>query len=325
MNSINILYTCDDAYIPLTSISMASVIYNNPKSYITFYIATENEDGENLNKLKDFYKDNKNIEIKYLDCRKYDYLLKEKDFDRWGSNSYYVYWKLFAYDELDCDYIWYLDSDVICLKKIENPSTNKTIGAVIDSAHACFNKLAGIPGNYYFYNTGALYIDINKWKINSCINKVANYIESMTQKPLMCDMDILSDALQNDMEVINPKYNYFAGYDYYGIHNSFEMYSLNKKSFYSEKDFEGVRENAIFYHCLGGVFGRPWEKDNESPIQKEFNKFREVSAWPNYEKEANNTLLFKVEKFLEILPDSMYNKIHNFSMKSYLKKLEKNR
>ena len=325
MNSINILYTCDDAYISLTSISMASVIYNNPKSYITFYIATENKDGENLNKLKDFYKDNKNIEIRYLDCRKYDYLLKEKGFDRWGSNSYYVYWKLFAYDLLDCDYIWYLDSDVICLKKINNPNISKTIGGVIDSAHACFNKLAGIPEEYYFYNTGALYIDVNKWKNNDCINKVISYIENMAQKPLMCDMDILSVSFQNDMEVINPIYNYFAGYDYYGIHNSFKMYSLDKKPFYTEHDFNGARENTIFYHCLGGVFGRPWEKDNESPIQKEFNLFREISAWPAYEKATNNSLLFKIEKFLEILPDSLYNKIHNFAMKSYLKKLEKNR
>lgn len=323
MNKLNILYTCDDAYIPLTSISMASVIYNNPKSYITFYIATEKENGDNLNKLKDFYKDNKNIEIKYLDCKKYDYLLKEKDFDRWGSNSYYVYWKLFAYDLLDCDYIWYLDSDILCLDEIVNPTCDKVIGAVIDSAHACFNKLAGIPDNYYFYNTGALYINIQSWKDNNCLNKIVNYINNMKQKPLMCDMDILSSTLQADMEVINPKYNYYVGYDYYGVHNSFEMYSLDKKPFYKEEEIEEIKNNVTFYHCLGGVFGRPWEKNNESPIKDEFYKYRELSVWNNYEKQKNISMLFIVEKKLEFLPNRIYNKIHNFAMMAYLKRLAK--
>ena len=91
-NSLNILYTCDNAFLPLTSISMASVIANNPDSLITFYIATEEENNENFRKLQDFYKDNEKIRIVYHDAKKQDELLARKGLDRWGSNSYYVYW-----------------------------------------------------------------------------------------------------------------------------------------------------------------------------------------------------------------------------------------
>ncbi len=319
-NRLNILYTCDNAYLSLTSISMSSVIYNNPKSYITFYIATESEDSDNFRRLKDFYKDNKNIEIRYFDARKYDVLLEEKKLDRWGSNSYYVYWKMYAYDFMDCDYVWYLDSDVICMKEIDNPKMDRPMGGVLDSAHAIFNKAANIPLDYYLYNTGSLFVDVRKWKDNKCSQKVLDYVKDMKHKPLLCDEDILSIALQNDIELLNPKYDYLVGYDYYGIHNSFEMYSLDKKPFYSEKEIDDAKNDIVFYHCLGGVFGRPWEEDNESPVKDEFEKYRALSAWPDYRTPRKMSTLFKVEKFLEFLPRKLYNKVHNLAIKKYLER-----
>lgn len=320
MKRLNILYTCDNAYLSLTSISMASVVSNNKDSLITFYIATESENSDNFRKLVEFYKDNKNVKIRYLNCMKHDDLLREKGFDRWGSNSYYVYWKLFAYDSLKCDYIWYLDSDVLCLKEIDKPDIRKAVGAALDSAHSCFNRIAGIDEHYYLFNTGSLFVNIKKWKENHCTEKVVEYIRKMDQMPLLCDQDILAASLQDDIEVISPKYDYLVGYDYYGVHNSFEMYSLDKKPFYAEKEIEDAKDHIIFYHCLGGVFGRPWEENNDSPIRKDFDYYRSLSAWPEYRTERNTSLLFKIEKALEILPDRLYNRIHNFAMHKYLER-----
>lgn len=323
MEKLNILYTCDNAYLDMTGISIASVIENNKNRDICFYIATEEDNSDNFNKLKDFYKDNNHIEFRYLDCKKYDCLLEEKNLDRWGSNSYYVYWKLFAYDLLDVDYIWYLDSDVICLSEIDYPVINRPIGGVLDCAHVDFNKLAHIDENYYLYNTGSLFVDINKWKENRCVEKVVEYIENIQYKPLLCDQDILAIALQNEIELIDPKYDYLVGYDYYDIHNTFEMYSLNKKPFYKEDDIEKAKNNIVFYHCLGGVFGRPYEVGNESPIKEEYEKYTKLSAWPDYKKEKKVSTLFSIEKKLEVLPDSIYNRIHNLAQRVYLRKLSK--
>lgn len=323
MNRLNVLYTCDDNYLSLTSISIASVIENNKNTDICFYIATEKDDSDNYKRLVSHYKDNKRVNFVYINPAKYDQLLKEKHLDQWGSDSFYVYWKLFVYDDLNVDKIWYLDSDVLCLKEIDYPQINKTIGAVLDSAHADFNKLAHINEKYYLYNTGSLYVDVEQWKKNKCAERVIDYINNMKYRPILCDQDILAIALQDEIEVINPKYNYLVGYDYYGVHNSYEMYSLNSKPFYKEEEIERAKNDIVFYHCLGGVFGRPWEENNESPIRKEFVKYRELSAWPNYKKERNISLLFKIEKFLEILPDPIYNRIHNYAQKMYLRKISK--
>lgn len=323
MNKINILYTCDNAYLSLTSISMASVIQRNPDSCITFYIATESEDDNNFRKLKNFYKDNGNIAIKYVDCKKYDYLLEINSLDTWGSPSYYVYWKLFAYDFIDEDEIWYLDSDVICMDKVEYPVINRSVGAVLDSAHAIFNKTAHIEEDYYLFNTGSLYVNIKKWKENKCVEKVVNYLENMKYKPILCDQDILAIALQKDIEVINPKFNYFVGYDYYGVHNSYEMYSLNSKPFYKEEEIEKAKDKVMFYHFLGGVFGRPWEDNNFAPRKELFDLARSESAWPDYKKDRNMSTLFKIEHMLEVLPKFIYNRIHNFAMRKYVEGLGK--
>ena len=320
-SDLNILYTCDNAFLPLTSISMASVIENNKGSYIRFYIATENEDDENFRKLKDYYKGQSNIEIRYLDCTHCDGLLKSKNVDKWGSNSYYVYWKLFAYDLMEEEQVWYLDSDVLCLRKIEIPEISRPVGACLDSAHACFNKVAMIDEDYYYFNTGSLFADINKWKEEGCLELVKNYIRDMKHQPLMCDQDILCASLQDKIEVLDPKFDYLAGYDYYGVHNTFEMYSLDKKPFYEEKQIIAAKDKIIFYHCLGGVFGRPWEKGNESPIKKEFEYYRDLSAWPEYTKPRNMSALFKIEKALEVLPDPVYNRIHNLAMRIYVKRM----
>lgn len=322
---INILYTCDNSYLPLTSISMASVIKNNPDDNICFYIATESEYDDNFKKLVNFYNSNEKVVIKYVDCTKYDSLLEEKQLDKWGSKSFYVYWKLFAYDNLDVESIWYMDSDAICLSKIENPvlSESKAVGAVIDSAHASFNKVAHIDKDYYFYDTGTLYIDVNQWKKNKCTDKIVNYISNMKYKPLMCDQDIISISLQRDIEVINPKFNYFSGYDYYGVHNSFAMYSLDKKPFYSEDEIEKAKDKVIFYHCLGGVFGRPWQKGNCSPRKELFDEARRLSCWPEFETDFNQSLLFKIERKLEVLPKGIYNRIHNLAQRIYILNIKK--
>lgn len=322
---LNILYTCDNNYLPLTSISMASVIYNNPNAYITFYIATEDENSDNFEKLVNFYKDNEKIKVKYLNVKKYDSLLESKKLDRWGSNSYYVYWKLFAYDDLDIDYIWYLDSDVICVSQIDNPSlNNKAIGSCLDSAHYTFNRVAHINEDYYLFNTGSLFIDVKKWKENNCTQKVVKYINEMKYKPLMCDQDILAIALQDDIEVLDTKYDYLVCYDYYGIHNTYEMYSLNKKPYYKESEVENSKNKIVFYHCLGGVFGRPWQKGNYSPIKDEFNKYKKLACWNEYETEFNKSLLFKIEGCLEFLPKPIYNRIHNMAQRIYVKNMAKN-
>lgn len=320
---LHIVYTCDNAYLPLAAISLQSIVINNPKTKLYVYLATESKDHKYFEKIKNFYANNDNIIINYLDLKKYDELLKSKNVGRWGSESYYVYRRLFAYDLIDAEYVWYIDTDILCLSEINNPILNKekVVGMVIDSAHADYNKIAHINSDYYFYNTGTMFVDVKKWKSNNCTEKIIDYITNIKYKPLMCDQDIITIALQDLSEPIDNKYDFFAGYDYYGVHNSFKMYSLDKKPFYSEEEIKKSSKEIVFYHCLDGVFGRPWEDNNFSPIKEKFNDYRKISAFPDYSIRKKKNLLFKLERKIEFLPKPIYNKIHNIASKIYLRSM----
>lgn len=322
---LNILYTCDNKFLNMTSVSIASVISNNAKSKINFFIASESNKDDYYYKLVDYYKENSNIKFIYLDCKKFDSILEKRRLDKWGSNSYYVYWKLFAYTNINVDNIWYLDSDVICLKEITNPilPKNKSLGMALDTSHALYNKIAGIPEDYYFYNSGSMYIDVKKWKNNKCEEKIIEYIEGYKHKPLMCDQDIIAIALQNDIELISPKYNYLSCFDYYGIKNCFSIYSLNKKKFYNQHIISSASKDTIFYHCLGGVYGRPWEENNFHPLRDTYQKYTMVSAFNDFSVPRKKGVLIALQKASRIFPSFIYNKLHNLAQITRLIVLKK--
>lgn len=320
---LNIIYCCDNDYLEWTGISMASVVENNKDEEITFYLATEGEEHPKYQKLLDFYRNNKKINIKYLDCMTYDGLFNELNVNRWGANSYYVYRKLISFSLLDCDYAWYIDSDILCLDKIEGPKINRTIGSVIDSAHAAYQEAAGIDKNAYFYNSGMYYVDVKKWKDNKCTERMIDYLKENRSWLKMADQDLQSIVLQDDTEVIDPKFNYYCGYDYYGIEKSFKLYSLDKKPFYSKDELYKAKDNVVFYHCVKGVFGRPWEKDNYSPAKDKFEKYRDISAFKDYQTERKITTIDKFEMICEKLPDFLYIPIHNLAQLIYVKKVMK--
>jgi len=317
---INIVYSCDSDFLDWVGISIASVVENNKEEDIHFYIASEKDNSAKLNIIKDFYKNNKKINISYIDCMMYDKFLEEHKCDKWGSKSYYTYWQLFAFDLLDCKYAWYLDSDIICLNKIENPKLDedKVIGGVLDSAHAFYSKTIGLKKEEYFYNAGVFFVDVEKWKRNKCTQKCIDYIAKVRSNFTMADQDLFSLSLQNETQLISPKFDYLCGYDYYGIDNSFKMYSLNRKPFYNKDNLKLDRKEIIFYHCLNGVFGRPWENDNEHPLKDEYNYYKMNSAFPNFYKERRPNTLIRIEKKLEILPNNIYCIIHNMAQICYI-------
>lgn len=319
---LNLLYTVDDAYIPLLSVSLASVVYNNKEADITIYIATDkDENTDNFKKLKAFYKD---IKIKHLDCKEHDKTFDSLKLNKWGSKSYYIYWRYVALNKLECDKVIYLDADILCLKEIDFPKlNNKSSGCVIDSVHSIYNKLLNLDKDFCFFNTGTLFVDVNKWKKNDCTNKILNAMKS--DKPfIMADQDYYSYALENDVEIIDPKYNYFVGYDYYGVDNTYDIYKLDDKKFYTKSELIKAKEDIVFYHCLDGVFKRPWTKGNFSPIKEKYEFYRKLACFNDFSSDGNVSLLMKIEHSLEILPSALYNKLHSLAIKRYIKNSIKN-
>lgn len=324
-NKLNLIYTVDDSFLPLVSTSLVSVIENNKGKSINVFVATDkDETTDNYIKLVKHHSSDK-VHIKHVNARKYDYIFDDYKMNKWGSNSYYIYWRLVIPEIIDVDYAIYIDADILCLQSISLPDlSDKACGCVIDSVHSCYNKLMNVNYDFCFFNTGTIFIDIKKWKEKRLTDKCIDYVKKIKSNFYMADQDLFSLALQDEIEIISPKYNWFAGYDYYGIHESFLLYSLNKKRFYTENELNDSKKEIIFYHCLDGVFKRPWSINNEHPVKDKYNYYKIKSAWPNFEKEEKLPSVMKIEKNLEyILPKNLYYKIHNFSIRLMLKNKSK--
>ena len=322
-NEINFIYTVDDAFLPLVGVSIASIIQNIKNKKITFYIATEKDNStDNYLKLVNYYSEYKNVSFKFIEAKKYDYAFEQKNMNKWGSSSYYIYWRLVVPELINVDYAIYIDADILCLKDIDYIDVeDKACGCVIDSVHSIYNKAMGVGKDFCFYNTGTIFIDVNKWKQEKLTKKCIDYINNFRSSFPMADQDLFSLALENDIQTINPSYNWFAGYDYYGIEGTYLIYSLDDKRFYSKDELKKASKNIVFYHCLDGVFKRPWSIDNSHPAKTSFEYYRNISPWPNYEKKQELSFAMTLEKKLEsILPKKVYYRFHNFAIKTYLKK-----
>lgn len=320
---INFIYTVDDAFLPLVGVSISSIIQNIKNKEITFFIATEKDDNtNNYLKLVNFYSEYKNVSFKFVDAKKYDYAFEKKNMNKWGSSSYYIYWRLVVPELINVDYAIYLDADILCLKDFDYIDVgDKACGCVIDSVHSIYNKAMGVDTDFCFYNTGTIFIDINKWKQEKLTEKCIDYINNTRSSFPMADQDLFSLALEKYIQIIGPSYNWFAGYDYYGIDGSYSIYGLKDKKFYSKDELLNAKENIIFYHCLDGVFKRPWSFNNDHPAKSQFEYYGSISPWPNYKKKQELSFVMSLEKKLEsILPKEMYYRFHNFAIKTYLKK-----
>ena len=321
-NELNLIYTVDDNFIPLVSTSLVSVVENNKEKKIKVFVATEkNKTTDNFLKLVNHHESD-SVHIKHINARMYDNVFEKYKMNKWGSDSYYIYWRLVVPEIIDVDYAIYVDADVLCLKNIKSVDlSDKACGCVIDSVHSCYNKIMNKNDNFCFFNTGTIFFDIRKWKKEHLTKKCIDYIKNVNSKFLMADQDLFSLALQDQIEVIDPKFNWFAGYDYYGVNVSYKLYSLNKKRFYKEDELKDAKDDIVFYHCLDGVFKRPWSVGNKHPLKKTYNYYKSKGAWPNYEKEENLSAVMKVERILEvILPSTLYCKIHNKVMVFMIKK-----
>lgn len=322
-NEINFIYTVDDAFLPLVGVSVSSILENIRDKKINFFIATEKDDKtDNYLRLINFYSKFQNISFIFIDPKKYDYVFEQNDMNKWGSSSYYIYWRLVVPELINVNNAIYLDADILCFKDFDYLDTkDKACGCVIDSVHSIYNQSMGVDRDFCFYNTGTIFIDVNKWKKEKLTEKCIDYIKKIRSDFSMADQDLFSLALKTDIQVIDPSYNWFAGYDYYGVDGSYSIYDLKDKKFYSKDELSKAKQNIIFYHCLDGVFKRPWSIGNNHPAKEQFEYYRSLSPWPEYEKNQKLSLVMSLEKKLEhILPKTMYYYFHNLAIKTYIKK-----
>lgn len=320
MNSLSLVYSVTNDYLPLVGVSLTSVFINNLDIFFNIYIMTTSESTNNKSKLQ-MLCNNKKCKLIYLsmeECVQYFESAKVKDW----KGSYATYCKWFAFDQVKEEICLYLDADVICLNPIVNlPDKVECCAAVLDSCHPIYNKRINFKNDDRYFNAGVYLVNVNIWK-KECVTKNILNIINDKDDYLFADQDYWNIALKNKIEVMKPEFNYLAGYDIFGIEDSFDIYELDKKYFYTIDDIKHASNQVVFYHCLGAMTGRPWEKFNRHPIKKQYQLFlmesKLVSNNYIFKSKRKNTIFIIQFILYKILPRNIYKKIHKFQLKKYL-------
>ena len=83
---------------------------------------------------------------------------------------YRHFYKKYSYKK-----VLYLDADTLVLDDIvqlyDTPLVNQTIGAVIDPGQAYALKRLGIHSSDYYFNSGVMIIDIDRWNEKAITQK----------------------------------------------------------------------------------------------------------------------------------------------------------
>lgn len=310
VNSMNILYTCDDNYVWLMGISAISLFENNRNiKEIDVYLLGDSISNENKKMLSEIgEKYQRNIYV--IDVPELK-IPEELVSSRWPISAFT---RLFAAELLpdNINEVLYLDCDTVVTGNLEE-LTNIDMGELLfygvrDCVGKQYRRNIGLKSEDNYINAGVLLINTNKLRELDVITQLAMYIKEYKAYINYADQDILNGAFVGKIGVLKPSYDVMtitAAYSYN------EIQILRKPTnYYSELEISESLKNPIIIHFTTNMLNvRPWYSNTNHPFAKIFTKYLKMSPWKDktlkqfefHNKES------KIIKIINVLPKGIAN------------------
>ncbi|WP_413536746.1 glycosyltransferase family 8 protein [Carnobacterium divergens] len=202
---IPIVSASDETYAPYLGVMIQSLLNHLPDNYsVIFYIIDDHiseQSKEHLSSLG---------QIQYLSVNKalYQHFLES---DHITKTAYYRISIPDLFVDLDYEKVLYLDADMLILddisKLFQTDIGNAIVGAVIDPGQAKASSRLGIATNDYYFNSGALLIQLQQWRKSHITKKTINYLTNFPDKIIYHDQDALNATLYENWFPLHPKWN----------------------------------------------------------------------------------------------------------------------
>lgn len=314
MRILNVLYQSDNNYAIYMGVSICSLLENNRcVDEINVFIIDDQISEENKMKLRSLV-EQYHRNIKFV-CT--DIVMNNKDiidaFTYTGMRkNTHSYLKLFV-DKLlpeiegkllyiDCDTA--VDGDVSGI--IDLDMGQYAIGMVLDSLVIDSRCSVGMKDDDYYYNSGVILIDLDKWRERDYSARIVNHVKNIRVYGTV-DQDILN------MEFLNEIYTLPIDYNLQPIHlvYPYKVYSSvykHKETYYTEEEVDRAVKAPKIIHYLRYMGESPWNEGNVHPGTIFFDKYILKTPWKDYKKKRkNNTFIFKIEKAMyKYLPQKIF-------------------
>lgn len=273
---MNIAYSCDNAYIEQTGISLISVFENNKdEKEIVVYLISKGITKEN-------------IEILDSICKSYNrslIVVKFEDicFDlppcSVGRHLETIYAKVFFSRIEGLDKVLYLDSDVVVVGKLkplwENDLSEKYMG-VVETTYTKGKKALGIPRSTPFFNDGVVLVNVDYCRENNLISKVIEQVNAFGGNPPVLSEGVLNKICGQNVKYLSLRYNLISGNLYFGL---YDYDYLFEQLHYEKEDLIDSCENPVIVHYIAGFYNRPWCKKCTHPFKEFYLYYKSISPW----------------------------------------------
>ena len=205
---MRILYTCDNNYIWMMSVSMISLFETHKnEDNITIYLIGENISKENKLKIKNIAEEYKR-ECIIFDLPNIE-LPNEVITRRWPKSAFT---RLFAAKILpsNIDKVLYLDCDTIIKESLSELffyDSDKIFLGVKDCVSKGYKKNIGLLDDSIYVNAGVLLINLKELRKINVYDEINTFLKKYKKLINYADQDILNGVFKDKIGSLKSKYN----------------------------------------------------------------------------------------------------------------------
>lgn len=305
---MNVVYSSSDSYSMVAGISMYSLLVNNQQTenlniFLIDNRITDANKAKFISMCKDF-----NREITFIPISDIEKLTGTTiNIGRWNISTFA---RLFYSSLLPewVDKVIHIDCDTMIMSSLEPLWNIDLTGKVVAGAYECigdnYKKEIGMNPDDIYISAGNIMLNLAEIRKRNLEEKFKNFIREHHQLSFV-DQPVLNACTSNSDKLLLPlNYNAYSIVFYLNYKNAKKAKRVSH--YYSEQEVKDAVENPCIVHfttCfMDGT--RPWIKNNQHPMLKEYLKFKSESPWadtPLWEDTRNGAKKLAYKSF-QVLP-----------------------
>ena len=278
---LNIVFSSNDAYSPLLTIALTSLLENNSQDFdlINVYIVDNgisNSNRDKISRLCEEYPCNLTF-VKGSVIESMDFSLAPMGENPIAPSSFTTYNRLFLSTLLpdDVDRIIYLDCDGLVIGSFkqlwDTDISNYYCAGVIQIGFT-----QALKDEFWFFNVkdyinaGFLYINLKKWREDNVEEMFIEFLFNHQNQYFCADQGVLNKTFEGKIKIIEPKYNLIGEYQEY-YYDYAKKLNLLELDYYSKETIKDSEDNPVFVHFAGEIT-TPWFdcKNKYYPVFEEY-------------------------------------------------------
>lgn len=297
MAAIPIFYTCDDSYLPFTSISIASIC-ETTNSDCEFFILGYNINEENKQKAISISKKYHNCSIHFFNIGGSKQLSSIEYVNDCPHVTIATYGRFFVGDfSNDYDKIIYLDGDIIACRDInqlfQSSLEDKICAACPENflpirRQQFFQENLKLKINHKYFNAGVLLIDSKKWRKYNIKYKLFEIECTYRDVLKQADQDCLNIMFNGDYFELSNIYNWMTQEDGDGNDIILRHFNTNVKPWFFPPTVNKLKNQENF-----------WRMAQRTPFYEEILKKAEKEYYGRFYRSQLMARLNKMQKRLQ--------------------------